>query len=274
MFSFFRFNDSSKFVDLTMYQLGQSKCNPGSMPGYLKYDHYLFHYVFSGKGVLYSERSNGSIQTFPVEAGQGFMIFPGYKNNYIADMDDPWHYCWIEFDGLLVRDLLRQARLQVANPIFTPHDGMRIEDALKYIMDNPNNPSMELISHLYMFASSFANKPVSNKLVFSDSVRDFYVKEAIEFIYRNYPRNLSVGDIAEHCNIHRSYLSRIFKTATGVTPQDFLIRCRCDIASDLLTSTTKPIGEISAMVGYTDPLNFSRAFKREIGMSPKDFRKQ
>lgn len=276
MFTYSHFYSHNDFVDLTMYQFGYSECRPGSMPGYLAYRHYLFHYVFAGKGVLHSESNDGNVQSFPVEAGQGFMIFPSYRSNYIADKEDPWHYGWVEFDGLKARELVRQAKLTVSQPIFTSKDeseSKRMGDALKFIIMNPNNPPMELIAHLYLFMNSFVRASAPDKPMLKDSVRDFYVQEAIAFINRNYWQDLSIQDIAEHCSIHRSYLSRIFKSAIGVSPQEFLIRCRCDIACELLKTTNRSIGEISTMVGYPNQLNFSRAFKREIGVSPKEFRK-
>lgn len=276
MFSYSRFYPHSDFVDLTMFQFGQSKCKPGTTPGYLVYRHYLFHYVFSGKGVLYSEGVDGNIQAFPVEAGQGFLIFPGHRSTYVADKDDPWHYAWIEFDGLKARELIRQTRLQINQPIFASKNEAEKEQmsqAILFMVNHPDNPPMELIAHLYLFANSFAQASVSDKPTFTDGTRDFYVQEAIGFISRNYAKDLSIKDIAEHCSIHRSYLSRIFKASAGVSPQEFLIRCRCDAACELLKTTNYSISEISVMVGYPNPLNFSRAFKREKGLSPREFRK-
>ena len=276
MFTYSHFYSHNDFTDLTMYQFGYSECRPGSMPGYLIYKHYLFHYIFAGKGVLYSEDGDGNVQSFPAEAGQGFMIFPGCRSNYIADKEEPWHYGWVEFDGLKAEELVKQAKFSVSHPIFISKEeseGKRMGDALKFIIMNPNNPPMELIAHLYLFMNSLVRATDSVKPVFKENVCDFYVQEAIAYINRNYPKDLSIYDIAEHCNIHRSYFSRIFKSVMGISPQDFLIQRRMEIACELLKTTNRSIGEIGAMVGYPNQLNFSRAFKREIGVAPREFRK-
>ncbi len=46
---------------------------------------------------------SGDTQTYSVKSGQGFMIFPGQINTYIADEQLPWEYMWIEFDGLRIK---------------------------------------------------------------------------------------------------------------------------------------------------------------------------
>ena len=47
-----------------------------------------------------ADNAKGDTQTYSVKSGQGFMIFPGQINTYIADEQLPWEYMWIEFDGL------------------------------------------------------------------------------------------------------------------------------------------------------------------------------
>ena len=50
-----------------------------------------------------ADNSKGETRTYSVKSGQGFMIFPGQINTYIADEQLPWEYMWIEFDGLRVK---------------------------------------------------------------------------------------------------------------------------------------------------------------------------
>ena len=101
-----------RFVDLNLYQYGWERTEPLHSYGPYRRNHYLFHYVISGKGVLYAEEHR-----YPVEAGQGFLILPGQTTTYCADEQDPWEYTWIEFDGLRVRESLTRAGLGAANPL-------------------------------------------------------------------------------------------------------------------------------------------------------------
>lgn len=277
MFDYARFEEHANFTDLTMYQFGQSKCKPGSMPGFVLYRHYLFHYVLSGKGLLQYEGTDGQIRQLTLSANQGFLMFPGYRCNYIADKEDPWHYTWVEFDGIKARDIVRRSGLTINHPVLSGKhcsDLNKLKESLLYLANNQNSPPLLLIAYLYLFANALVALCPNKSIRRIDNVKQFYIQEAVAFITQNYARELSVNEIADHCNIHRNYLSRIFKKAIGTTPQAFLVRHRCDIACDLLSMTNKPISEIGALVGYVNPLNFSRAFKREMGLSPKEYRKQ
>jgi len=107
-----------KFSDVTLYQWGHMYCISNYSFGPFAWEYYLFHYVISGKGVLYSTDSNGEIKEYSLKAGQGFMIWPGQYNKYQADEKEPWEYAWVEFDGLLARELVVQAGLEYNSPVY------------------------------------------------------------------------------------------------------------------------------------------------------------
>jgi len=268
---------SESFVDLTMYQFGQRECHPNHDAPLVKHRHYLFHYVFSGKGVLEIEH-DGVMLPFTVEQGQGFLIFPGHFNRYKADEENPWHYAWVEFDGLKARDLVKRTGLKANAPIYTSSDmneTSRMVNALSNIINRPTGDPIELMSFFYMFMNCFiySSESRSQNQNSIGRMQDFYVQEAINYIQQNYYNDISIKDIASHCNIHRSYLSRIFKVGLDITPQLFLIRHRIEVACELLRTTKHSVGEISRMVGYPNQLNFSRTFRREMGVSPQQWRK-
>ncbi len=60
-------------------------------------------------------------QTYSVKSGQGFMIFPGQINTYIADERLPWEYMWIEFDGLRIKEALSVTDLCKDAPVYHSH---------------------------------------------------------------------------------------------------------------------------------------------------------
>ena len=109
---------NENFVDLGLYQYGWEKCSPGHSFGPAARNHYLFHYIISGTGILTAEDSRGVSQTFSVRSGQGFMIFPGQITMYIASSDLPWEYVWLEFDGLRVKEAIDIAGISRDNPVY------------------------------------------------------------------------------------------------------------------------------------------------------------
>ena len=58
-----------------------------------------------------ADNAKGITQTYNIKSGQGFLIFPGQINTYIADDKLPWEYIWIEFDGLRVKEALTTTEL-------------------------------------------------------------------------------------------------------------------------------------------------------------------
>ena len=69
------------------------------------------------------------------------------------------------------------------------------------------------------------------------------------------------------------YFQRNFKQIVKHTPIQYLLTIRVNNAASLLETTDYSMAEISAIVGYEDPLYFSRLFRKLKGMSPSDYRK-
>lgn len=97
------------------------------------------------------------------------------------------------------------------------------------------------------------------------------VEAAKKYIQKNYRKEISLEEIANHVAISSFYLSRIFSKSEGITYKDYLIKLRMEKAKQLLKEGKKSIKEISIEVGYVDQNYFSRAFKKYFHKSPKEF---
>lgn len=100
------------------------------------------------------------------------------------------------------------------------------------------------------------------------------ISKAREFIESNYTRGLTTESIAEACSISVSYLHKLFRTQLNTTPADFLLNCRISAARDLLVNTSLPLGEIAFQCGFHSQSYFSDCFRKRVGMTPGQFRKQ
>lgn len=89
-----------------------------------------------------------------------------------------------------------------------------------------------------------------------------------------YSEPLHVDDIANICGLNRSYLSRLFKDATGSTLQQYLITYRMKMAIKLMKETNYDIQHIAFSVGYCDIFTFSKAFKKHFGIAPSLYMKK
>ena len=132
MFSVF---PSENFVDLGLYQFGYEQCKPAHSFGPAVRNHFLFHYIISGTGILMANDSHGVTQTYHVKSGQGFMIFPGQITTYVADIQVPWEYVWVEFDGLRTTEILNVCGFSKDAPVYAARSGearKRMADELIY----------------------------------------------------------------------------------------------------------------------------------------------
>ena len=274
---FFNIFPNENFIDLGMYQYGYEQCEPGHSFGPATRNHYLFHYIISGTGTLMADNAKGETQTYSIKSGQGFLIFPGQITTYIADQNLPWEYVWIEFDGLRVKEALDLTELSVNTPVYHSHSKdlrEQLMNEMLYIVHHAKESPFHLIGHLYLFLDYLTQSAKSTKLLQSNKMSDYYIKEAINYIEQNFQNNITIEDIAAVCGINRSYFGKIFRNSIGRSPQEFLMNYRMVKATELLKLTSLSIAEIGSAVGYENQLHFSRAFKTIYGISPREWRNQ
>lgn len=253
---------SENFIDLCLYQYGHEKCSSGHLFGPATRNHYLFHYVLSGTGTLMAANSKGENQTYKIHSGQGFMIFPEQITTYIADVQVPWEYVWVEFDGLRTTEILNICGFSKDAPVYTAGSAelrKKLAEELLYISSHSDQSPFHLMGHLYLFFDLLLQSAPSHRPAASSKMSDYYIKESINFIEQNFQNSITIEDIAAQCGINRSYLGRIFHSSTGRSPQEFLIRYRMTKAAELLKLTSLSIGDIGSAVGYENALHFSQS---------------
>ncbi|HIR06463.1 MAG TPA: AraC family transcriptional regulator [Candidatus Copromonas faecavium] len=268
---------NDKNIDITLFQYGWEQCAPMHSYGPAKRNHYLFHYIFSGKGYLSSNDSSGDTKLYKLESGQGFLICPGQVNTYYADEHNPWEYAWVEFDGVKALEFMEMAGLGYDHPVYRIKKREYfdfIRDEIMYIVDNPLHSPINQIGHLYLFFDGLIRGSAVQKPVQPQKMKNSYIKEAISFIELNYSSPITVEDIANYCDLNRNYLGRIFKESMNQTLQHFLMYYRMNRASELLKYSDLTINEIGKCCGYPNQLHFSRAFKNIFGIAPNYWREQ
>jgi AraC family transcriptional regulator len=96
---------------------------------------------------------------------------------------------------------------------------------------------------------------------------------AIRFVQDNFSRPVKVEEIARHAGLSTARLYYLFRRQIGLTPRQLLERLRVEEAARLLARTDMSVGEIGAAAGMPGAASFSRAFLRELGCSPREFRR-
>ena len=209
-------------------------------------DYYLLHFCLNGTGVLIDKFGNHTIRQ-----GELFIIRPGETTTYLADGNTPWEYSWVAFGGELA-DLFNTDRSVYPFPI---EIGLSLRE---FSIDRETNPAifLSLIYKLiyYLFNEKKENSSIPEK-----------IRQYIDF---NYMDNISVLTISNYFGYERSYLYRIFKNHLGVGIKEYIIKTRMEHAQILLKKGYS-VGNTSLAVGYNDQTNFSKAYKKHFGESPK-----
>ena len=254
------------FNPLSLYHCGHEQCKPAHSFGPAVRPHYLFHYILHGKGTYYVNK-----EAFKLEEGNGFLITPGVSTVYVADEIDPWEYCWIGFDGSEVKKVLLDCGLSDSELIFTDMSNGMLRDALLnliygFIEGRGNEYTYR--GQLYICFSHMYTKLLdSSKLIYES-----HIVRALDYIRHNYYYDIIISDVAKYCSIDRTYLYKLFQNYKKLSPQQYLIRYRLNIAGELLINTDLNVTEIAYSCGFKDASSFNKHFKRYYNISPLKYR--
>lgn len=260
---FVNYEDSDDFY---LYELGSNKCEPLYSFSHLVKNRIIIHFVLSGKGIV---KLNG--KKYDVGPHQIFLIPDGIRTSYQADKNDPWEYAWLHIGGPKIPLILKEAGLTPDNPVYTPLAcSDKIEALLHEMLDNYTRQYF-CIGNLYKICDYMIENAATRKDP-DDKGTQTYVKNVISYIQLKYSEPVKIEDIADAIGLNRSYLTRLFKDATGYSLQDYLLTYRMKMAAKMLAENVLSVGEIAESVGYGDTFTFSKAFKRHFGKSPSAFK--
>lgn len=258
-----------EYVGLAVYNCGIQKCEEGHSWGPAVRDHYLIHYILSGKG---SYETGG--QRYELTAGDGFLAFPSTVIHYRADGADPWEYSWVGFNGTEAERLVKLAGLSQDKPIFHCPLESPLAANLVSIFDATGSrvsDEIRMRGRLMEFLSTLIEYCGANETQRDTGTGRRYIEKALRFIQYNYFHSISVGDIADSVGISRSHLYRLFIEHLSMSPNEYLTRFRIDEACVLLRSQGLSVSEAAFSSGFSDQLYFSRVFKRYKGVPPSKY---
>ena len=108
---------------------------------------------------------------------------------------------------------------------------------------------------------------VSKRVYITDSP----IRTVIEQMQKNNFTEMNNSDYAKMCEMNEYQFIRQFKKATGLTPLRYKTKLAVNRAMEMMATTNLNISEIAYALGFEDSLYFSRLFKKEIGISPKNY---
>ena len=175
---------------------------------------------------------------------------------------------WLHFTGRNVEEILKEAHLSYG--VHRIGHSPIVEKMFVQLIAEHNKKAFVstekgmLLSILYLLGRLINHTDTTNDKL----------NESITFITTHYNSEISIKELATSCNLSQSRFMYLFKEQTGMAPHAYQQTLRIQNCMTLLTSTQLSISDISEMSGYQDPLYFSRVFKKMVGMSPRQYRKQ
>lgn len=259
-----------ELVSLSVYNVGFQKCIPDYQWGPGIRDHYLIHYVISGKGTYLI---NG--KSYHLKKGDSFLVYPNTEVTYLSDHNEPWEYAWVGFTGSDASIILKATDFSPEVPIIYNNPlGESIHTQILRIYEARGNElecAVEMTGHLYTLLSLFMQTASKEKAA---NTAGSYVQKSIEFIAANYSYSITIEDIADYVGLSRSHLFRSFQNILGVSPKEYLTDFRMKQACYLLEHSDLSITAIANSVGFDNSLYFSKIFHKQKDVSPRDYRKQ
>ncbi len=230
---------------------------------------YQMIYITKGNGIYYLDN-----QWTPIQEGNIVIYPPGIPQHYHYYFEHNPEAYWIHFTGYGAEECLEKAGVSERQVV---HVGISNQcvDLYKKIMhelqikravyeQTANAYFLELLARISRRLHELPNQ--------NNRTKDTNLQKIIETMHTQYNHKWSVKDFSNQCNLSTYRFIHNFKALTGMSPIEYLTAIRIDKAKELLLSSSLNISEISGIIGYDNPLYFSRVFKKITGFSPSSYR--
>lgn len=127
---------------------------------------------------------------------------------------------------------------------------------------------LELLGLFWQYSSK------SKDIGYNSLASETNFKKALMYMNENYAKPFTLDELAAYANLSKSQLERVFKSNMGISPVTYLIHMRVSKSINLLINSDANISQIAYEVGFNDFSYYGKCFKKIIGMTPREFRKE
>ncbi|MBQ4529596.1 MAG: AraC family transcriptional regulator [Lachnospiraceae bacterium] len=210
-----------------------------------------------------------------VTAGHMVLYRPKEPQKYEYYGEDQTEVYWVHFTGSNVKNLLRSYGITDDKRVFYCGSDLEYQNHFRTMIQELQmcrDDYTELLEiHLrQIFIMLHRYFKTSSKMSNSQIAEE--IDKATIFFNEHYNEDIRIDEYAETHNMSTSWFIRNFKQYTGSTPMQYILSIRIYNAEALLKNTQYNVTEISNIVGYDNPLYFSRIFKKVKGLSPSEYR--
>ena len=228
-------------------------------------------YVAAGKGHFHF---NGKEHI--ITAGHMVVFRPKEPQKYEYYGTDQTEVYWVHFTGGNVKNILRSYGIKDDMRVIDCGSGLDYQNHFRAMIQEIQMQKEEYdemaelhLRQILITLHRYINH--SNKVDNSQIAEE--IDKATQYFTEHYNEEICIDDYAKDHNMSTSWFIRNFKQYIGVTPMQYILSIRIYNAETLLHSSLYNVSEVSNIVGYENPLYFSRIFKKAKGLSPSEYRK-
>lgn len=224
-----------------------------------------------GKGHVRTQHYEGSVQP-----GDILLLPSGHSHQYHADTKSPWTIYWVHFDGLQAKQMIKELDFDAEQVIVSIGQQPLLTSDLKRLLSLRQSGYR---ASVFNYAASLTRQILyylALEIRSRNSLHrhNFNLDALQSLMLENIDGELDLDTLAASAKLSRNHFAAKYKKLTGISPIKHFIHLKIEQACYLLDTSQNSAKQISAQLGYSDPLYFSRVFKKIIGLSPTDYRKQ
>lgn len=164
---------------------------------------------------------------------------------------------------------------------FSVGENKQLSQVIRLLLDEcreRKNYSLEsirglLLSLIMMIArSEYSEKNLAEETHMETGMSQ--ISAALDYIQHHYMEHISMSELAGFCNLSETHFRRLFGEYMQMSPVEYLNLVRIQQSTELIRKTRYSMEEVAERVGYTTISTFNRNFRKIIGTSPYQFRKQ
>lgn len=231
---------------------------------------YQILYIAEGTGYFFLDGKDVA-----VPAGHMVLYQPKEEQKYVYYGKDQTEVFWVHFTGSEVKKILNEYHIPLNGHVFYTGKSPEYQKVFRRMIKELQQcrPHYEeLLSMLLRQLFIIMDRHLNSAVQPGNRVRK-ELDLAIYHFTEHYQENINIEAYAASQHKSAGWFIRSFRLYTGVTPMQYIISLRIAHAQQLLQSTEYNVTEIAAMVGYENPLYFSRLFRRQTGVSPSEYKK-
>ena len=230
-------------------------------------------YIASGKVHFYFDNSETDTV---VSAGNMVLYRPNEPERYVYFGTDQTEVFWVHFTGGNVKNILRgygiQDNMRIINTGTSPEYTRLFKQMIQELQRCQTDYKDLLVLLLQQLFISI-HRQITKEHKLKNEYLDSEMEIAMQYFNDHYNAEINIEEYAASRGMSVSWFIRNFKLYTNTTPMQYIVSLRIANAQMLLETTNYNVTEIGNIVGYDNPLYFSRIFRKQKGISPSEYRK-